>query len=54
MVTNCAIIALSPQVQEYYSLYGSLEVVLYIVVVEVRFQHENKEQARLFIEPSNR
>ena len=35
VVTNCAIIALSPQVQEHYKLYGTLQVVLYIVVAEV-------------------
>ena len=35
VVTNCAIISLSPQVQDYYDAYGALQVVLYIVVAEV-------------------
>ena len=35
VVTNCAIIALSPQVQDYYDAYGALQVVMYIVVAEV-------------------
>ena len=39
VVTNCAIIALSPQVQDYYDAYGALQVVMYIVVAEVSSFH---------------
>ncbi len=39
VVTNCAIIALSPQLRDFYDVHGTLQVLAYIVIAEVRHQH---------------
>ncbi len=45
VVTNCALIILSPQLKEYMSIYGPLQVVLYVIIAEVciyvLYQHDS-------------
>ena len=35
VVTNCALIAMSPQIQQYVPLYGGVTVVVVVVIAEV-------------------
>ena len=35
VITNCALIAMSPQVQEYIPTYGAITVIVVVVIAEV-------------------